>query len=74
MITIQVIRNSTGEPASNERVSLTFDGPLRGVMPAVMTNDNGEAYFDSKPGNGKVNINGNAKYKGHLNGHVVVYI
>ncbi|MEN8220578.1 MAG: hypothetical protein ABFS56_30355 [Pseudomonadota bacterium] len=43
-------------------------------MPAVLTNDNGEAYFDSEPGNGKVNVNGNGKYTGHLKGHVVVYI
>ncbi len=74
MITIKVIRSSTGKPAKGERVVIGFSALGRGVTNSEYTDENGEAHFDADPGEGEVYINGSTKHKGQLKGRVVVYI
>ena len=73
MVTVKVDWTSTGRPAGNQRVSVSFDG-LRGVTSSQITDSNGEAQFDADPGSGKVIVNGTTKHSGRLQGRVVVYI
>ena len=73
MITVKVVRQSSGNPAVGEEVSLGF-GFGRGVTGRERTDSNGEAHFDADNGEGEVYVNGSQKHKGYLSGRVVVYI
>ena len=73
MITVKVVRQSSGKPAEGVEVSLSF-GFGRGVTDRERTNSNGEAHFDADNGDGKVYVDGSQKHSGHLSGRVVVYI
>lgn len=75
MITVKVIHEQSGEPWENQKVALGFDGLFSGgVTNDEYTDSRGEAHFDYKPGNGKVYVNGDVAFKGHLSGRIVVYV
>lgn len=74
MVSVKVIRQSSGKPESGAKVALGFDGFSRGVTSDQWTDSNGEAHFDAEPGNGKVFVSGHTEYDGYLSGQVVVYI
>ena len=71
MITVKVIRKSSGEPAKGKKVGL---GMPNGVTSGEWTDSNGEVHFDVKPNHGKVFVDGSKKHEGHLSGRIVVYI
>ena len=74
MITVQVCSEQTGKPLQGKRVSLFFDGIIRGSSGDERTNGSGEAHFDNDPGKGKVFVEGKQKHKGHISGRMVVYL
>lgn len=75
MVTVKVVNQSSGNSAQGKKVSLyvkeLFSG---GVTEPQYTNSNGEAHFDISPTNGEVYVDGTTKYKGRLEGRMVVYI
>jgi hypothetical protein len=73
MVSVKVVWNSTGKPADNQRVVLSFDG-LRGVTSSEITDGSGTAHFDAAPGSGKVIVNGTTRHHGRIEGSVTVYI
>lgn len=74
MITVKVIRQSSGQPVQGVAVSLGFDGFSRGVTNRQNTDRNGEAHFTADNGNGQVYIDGRTRQRGYLSGRMVVYI
>lgn len=74
MVSVQVIRKSSGKPAEGKKMMVSFDGLSRGVAGNEYTNRNGEAHFDANPGNGKVIVDGSTVHKGRIEGRVVVYV
>jgi len=74
MFTIKVVSKSSGKPASGRRVSVGFDGLLRGHTKDQRTDPQGEAHFDSDPGSGTVYVDGSSAHKGRIEGRVVVYV
>jgi hypothetical protein len=75
MISVKVVSESSGKPVKGKKVSLGFDGLLTGgVTGPEYTDSEGEAHFNSDPGNGQVFVDGATKYRGRLAGRVVVYI
>ena len=74
MITVKVVRQSSGQSVEGKKVSLGFSDFGRGVTDSQWTDRNGEAHFDAKNGDGKVFVDGSQKHKGHLSGRVVIYI
>ncbi len=71
MITVKVVRQSSGKPAEGVQVSL---GLSRGVTDRERTDSNGEAHFNVDNSDGEVYVDGSTKHKGYLSGRVVVYI
>ena len=74
MVTVQVVKQSTGKPEKNARVHIIFHGFGRSISRTYPTDANGEAYLDCDPGKGKIYVNGNPKYDGDVSGRTVVYI
>lgn len=75
MVTVKVVRKSSGDPAKGKKVALSISAVLSGgVTRGEWTDSNGEAHFDVKPNHGKVFVDGSTKYEGHLSGRIVVYI
>ena len=74
MVTVQVVRSSTGKPEKGVRVSISFDGLFRGMSDNVYTGSNGEAHFNNDPGTGTVYVNGSSRFKGKISGRIIVYI
>jgi hypothetical protein len=75
MVTVKVLSESTGKPVSGKRISLWFDGLLRGGSSSDQRTDSqGEAHFNNDPGNGTVYVDGTNVHQGYLQGRVVVYI
>lgn len=74
MVSIKVIRQSSGKPAEGKRVSISFDGLSRGVTDNLYTDRSGEIHFSANPGNGKIIVDGSLLYKGRIEGKVIVYI
>lgn len=74
MYTIQVIDHRDGKPVENKRVGIVYDSFFGGVTQDVRTDHRGEAHFDYKNGEGRVIIDGQTRWKGYLEGRVVVYI
>jgi len=74
MFTIKIVRKDSGKPAKGERVAVGFSGFFGGVTNSEYTNSDGEAHFDSDPGEGEVYVNGKTKFKGRIAGRIVVYI
>lgn len=54
MVTVRVFFADSGKPAERVKVALSFSGILRGVTGDEFTDRNGDAFFDVKPGSGKV--------------------
>jgi len=74
MITIKVIRGSSGKPTKGERVSIGFSSLFRSVTNSEYTDEDGEAHFDAEPDDGQVFVNGSTEYEGEVRGRVVIYI
>ena len=75
MVTVKVIRKSSGEPAKGKKVALGIEHTIgTGMTHGEWTNSDGEAHFDVKSGRGKVYVDGSKKHEGNLSGRVVVYI
>jgi hypothetical protein len=77
LITIQVVRESTGRPASNIRVALFVERLFgTGMTSPEYTNDRGEAHFQIENCSGGVYVDGAfIKEAGsRLAGRMVVYI
>lgn len=74
MVTVQVVYKSSGKPAKGQKVTLSFDGLLRGMSKPSYSNSRGMVNFDLTPGSGKIYVNGNSAYKGRIEGTTVVYI
>jgi hypothetical protein len=72
MVTVKVLWDSSGKPADNQRVVLSFD--RGGVTGSAITDRNGEASFTEGPGSGKVIVNGTSRRQCMLNGCVEVRI
>ena len=73
MVSVKVVSRSSGKPVKSAKVSISF-GLLGGITSAKFTDSNGEAHFDTSPGEGTVYVNGREVKKGHFSGMVVVYI
>lgn len=71
MVTVKVVRRSSGEPAKGKKVSL---GMSTGVTSGEWTDSSGDAHFDVTPNHGKVFVDGSKEHEGHLSGRIVVYI
>ena len=74
MVSVRVIWESSGKPASGQRVCVGFDGIFRGMTKEVFTDSSGDVNFDNDPGTGEVYVNGSKKYTGNISGRTVVYI
>lgn len=75
MVTVKVIRKSSGEAAIGKKVALGIEHTIgTGMTHGEWTNSDGEAHFDVKSGRGKVYVDGSKKYEGNLSGRVYVYI
>ena len=76
MITVKVIRKSTGKPASGRRVSVHINDGMWGgfVTDAVYTDNDGEAHFDIKSGRGEVYVDRTTMHTGQVSGRVIVYV
>lgn len=75
MVTVKVIRRSSGDPVKGKKVALGIDAFFSGgVTKGQWTDSNGEAHFDVKPNQGKVFVDGSTEYEGYLSGRIVVYI
>ena len=74
MFTVKVIESNTGHPVKGARVSVGFDGPLRGFTKEEYTDYNGEVHFDNDNGTGTIYVNGENVYEGRIEGRKVIYI
>jgi hypothetical protein len=75
MVTVKVIRRSSGDPVKGKKVALGINAIFSGgVTNSQWTDSNGEAHFDVKPNQGKVFVDGSTEYEGYLSGRIVVYI
>ncbi len=74
MVTVMVVRQSTGKPVDGIRVSVGFDGLFRGMSKEEYTNNNGEAHFNNDPGDGEIFVDGMCEFKGRIEGKKVIYI
>jgi hypothetical protein len=74
MVSVKVCWQSSGKPASNQRVMLSFDAMTRGVSQSGITDGQGNVDFDVSSGTGKIIVNGTTKHHGRLEGRVTVYI
>lgn len=78
MFTIQVYHKNSGKHCKNAKVSVCFDGMMRGSTHYVYTNSKGEADFDYQVGNGVVFLQtgiwkSTKVYSGYLSGRIKVY-
>jgi hypothetical protein len=75
MITVKVIHQRSGNPVKGKKVALGINALFSGgVTHSEWTDAQGEARFDVKSNQGKVFIDGSAKFEGKLSGLIVVYI
>ena len=74
MTTVRVLRKESGKAAKSVGVRVAFSGLISCVSGIEYTDRNGDAFFEAKPGYGKVFVNELKVHEGILNGQVVVYI
>ena len=74
MFTVKIIENSTGRPVKGAKVSVGFDGLLRGFTKEEYTDYDGEVHFDNDNGSGTIYVDGQRKYEGRIEGRKVVYV
>lgn len=74
MISVKVVRSSTGKPVEGSRVILGFEGVFRGVSKGHYTDSNGEVHFENDPGEGVIFVDGTQEFKGRIEGRRVVYL
>ncbi len=73
MFTIRLINEKSGKPVVSTKVFISFSGILRGWL-ETYTDSNGDADFDSDPGEGSVIVHGKTIHKGKLSGRVTLYL
>jgi hypothetical protein len=76
MVTVVVFWKSTGDPASDRRVSIGVNNGLwgSGVTKEQFTDSRGEAHFDIRSSRGEVFVDHKSMHKGQVGGRIVVYI
>jgi uncharacterized GH25 family protein len=74
MVSVKVVYRSTGKPVSGAKVSIGFNGIMRGFSKTQYTDNSGETHFDNDPGTGTIYINGNSVFEGRVEGMKVIYI
>lgn len=74
MISVRVVRSSTGKPVQGSRVVIGFEGICRGVSKGYYTDINGEVRFDNAPGDGVIFVDGTQEFQGRIEGRRVVYL
>jgi len=74
MITVKVYCESSDDPAIGKIVSLGGEG--LGSAGSQFTDNDGEAFFNVEPREGRVFVfvNGSIAYKGYLRDRIVVYV
>ena len=74
MITVKVYYESSDDPAIGKIVSL--GGEKLGNAASQSTDNDGEAFFNVEPCEGRVFVfvNGSIAYKGYLRDRIVVYV
>jgi len=74
MITVKVYYESSDDPAIGKIVSL--GGEKLGNAASQFTDNDGEAFFNVEPFDGRVFVfvNGSIAYKGYLRERIVVYV
>lgn len=74
MVSVKVIYRHTGKPVSGAKVSIGFNGIMRGFSKTQYTDSSGETHFDNDPGTGTIYINGKNVFEGRIEGMKVVYV
>ena len=74
MISVKVCYKASGRPCKGAKVTVGFDGLLRGMSKTLYSDSDGMCHFDNDPGNGTVYVNGSGTHTGRLQGVTVVYI
>lgn len=74
MFTVQVINRKTGKPEYHKKISVGFDGILRGFSKTQYTDKNGETHFNEDNGAGTIYVHGKPVYKGRIEGRRIIYI
>ena len=73
MFTVKVVETSSGRPVKGAKVSVGFNGLLRGFA-YEYTDSDGEAHFDNDNGTGTIYVDGERKYEGRIEGRKVIYV
>ncbi len=73
MVVIQVYDRRDGKPAANKSVTVSF-GVIGGGVRDSRTDERGLAYFDIKPGRGKVWIGSEMVLDGELSSYLTFYV
>lgn len=74
MISVKVCCKSSGRPYKGAKISIGFDGLLRGMSKTLYSDGDGMCHFDNDPGSGTVYVDGSARHSGRLQGVTVIYI
>lgn len=74
MISVKVCYKSSGRPCNSAKVTISFDGLLRGTSKTLYSDSDGMCHFDNDPGKGTVYVNGSSRHTGRIQGITVVYI
>ena len=74
MFTVKIVESSTGRPVKGAKVSVGFEGLLRGFTKYEYTDSNGEVHFDNDKGMGTIYVDGERKYEGRIEGRKVIYV
>ena len=74
MFTIQVFENATGKPVISRKISVIFNGWMRGCAKDQYTDKNGEAHFPEDNGDGTIYIQGSKVFEGRIEGRKIIYI
>lgn len=73
MISVQVIRRTTGKAIKGAKVAVSFKGLLRGMSKKKNTDSKGIAHFDNSPGHGTIFVDGKNEFEGKISGLTVIY-
>lgn len=75
MVTVQVFYKSSGKPADGKKVALYVRRFMAsGFTHNQYTDSRGETHFEVESADGEIYVGGEKKFKGRLEGRMVVYI
>jgi len=74
MFTVQVFDRRDGQPLYYKTVAVHYSGFAGGTTRDVKTDQNGEAHFDYRNGDGKIYVGSEVVYEGYISGRIVVYV